>query len=189
MTIDQVRLTARALDVSALVLVAAGAAVTLSVVGFLDTSAVVPTARVCGGALAAAATMALRDPARDLLEAVPTSARVRLLLRSVVLVPATLVAATLLGVLVHAWVGGPAVEFAGLESVLALTCAGFAATAVCARFNPGVAAETGAIVALGWSTLPTLMPSWGTELSALWLDHPRFVAAAALALTWRALLQ
>jgi hypothetical protein len=186
MTIDQVRLTARALDASALVAVAAGAAVTLSIVGFLDSSAVIPTARVCGGALAAAATMALRDPARDLLAAVPTSARLRLLLRGVVLVPVTLAAATLLGVLVHAWVGGPAVEFAGLESVLALTCVGFAATAACARSNPGVAAEAGAIVALGWSTLPMLIPNWGTELSALWLDHPTFVGAAALALAWRA---
>ena len=181
---DVVRHTARAVDVSALLFVSAAAALTVVAVGAIDTAAVGPTARVCGGALAASATVALRDQGGDLLAATPTSPRVRLLQRSALIIPATLLAATLVDALARRSVDGPLVAVSGIESVLALVCVGFAATTCCGRRWPDVASSTGAAVVLGWSTASAFLPDSGAWWSSLWSTHPWAVVVAAAAITW-----
>lgn len=186
MTTDLVRHTARAVDLSTLVFVTGAAAAIIAGVAMIDHAAVAPTAQACSGALAAAAAIALRDPARELLAAAPMSPRLRMLQRSALIVPATLVASTLLGVLAHRSIGGPVVELFGLESLLALVVAGFATTACCARRWPDTAAGAGAALALAWATVPMFAPGSGTWWWTLWASHPWVVIVAAAAITWRA---
>ena len=183
-TVDLARHTVRAVDLSALVFVTVAAAVVVTVVGAIDAAAVGPTAKACSGALAAAATVALRDPARDLLAAMPTSPRVRLLQRSALIVPAALVAAALVDALARRPVDGPVVAMADIESVLALVCVGVATTACCARRRPDAASSTGAAVALGWSTAATFLPDRGAWWWSLWSTHPWAVVVVAAAVTW-----
>ncbi len=185
-TIGVVRHTAHAVELSALLFVSAAAALTVVAVGAIDTAAVGPTARACGGALAAAATVALRDQARDLLAATPTSPRVRLLQRSALIIPATLLAAMLVDALARRSVDVPVVAVSGIESVLALVCVGFAATACCTRRWPDAASSTGAAVALGWSTASAFLPDRGAWWSSLWSTHPWAVIVVAAAITWTA---
>lgn len=186
MTTDLVRLTARAVDLSALAFVTVAGALTIVAVGALDRAAVGPTAQACGGALAAAAALALRDPARELLDAVPMSPRLRLLQRSAVIVPSTLLAALLLGVLAQRSVGGSSFVVSGVESVLALVGVGIAATACCARRWPDAAPGAGAAVALGWSTASTFLPATGGWFWSAWTTHPWIVIVTTAALTWLA---
>ena len=177
------RHTARAVDLSALVVVTAAAAVTVTAVGAIDTAAVGPTVRACGGALAAAAAVALRDPARDLLAAVPTSPRVRLVQRGALIAVATLAAATLVGALAQRQVDGPVVSLSGIGSVMALMCVGFAATACCARRWPDTAPSTGAAVALGWSMASAFLPGRGAWWWSVWSTDPWAVAVVAVTIT------
>lgn len=183
-TVDLARHTARAVDLSALVVVTVLAGLVVTAVGAIDAAAVGPTAGACGGALAAAATVALRDPARDLLAAVPTSPRLRLLQRGTVIIPATLVAALLVGALTQRSVDGPVVVLAGVESVLALVCVGFAASACCSRRWPDAAPSTGAAVALGWSTAFAFLPDRRAWWATLWSTHPWAVIVVAAVVTW-----
>ena len=181
---DVVRHTAHAVELSALGFVTTAAAVAVTAVGAIDAAAVGPTAQACGGALAAAATIALRDPARELLSASPTSPRARLLQRCMLIGPAALVAAALVDALARRSLDGPLVAVSGLESVLALVCVGVATTACCARRCVGPSSSAGAAVALGWSTASTFLPDGGAWWWSLWRTHPWAVIATAAATVW-----
>jgi hypothetical protein len=155
--------------------------VAVVVAGLLAAAALVRTADQPPGAvltlgtaaLAAALVFALRDPAADLLAAVPTSAFARSLLR------AGLVAAVAVpGWLVVTWLL-PGSELA-LLPLLALAATGLAvATATPLRVG------TAAALPLVWATLAQFLGDVHGlvgDAATVWREHPAYVTLAALAL-------
>ena len=136
------------------------------------------------GALAAAASMALDDPAHALLQPMPVTARARLAHRLALLAPVTAAAATLLILAARLFFDGRISKVPSAASLAALVTSAVAATAWLTRRFPEHAAEGGATAAFGWSIAGVIVPdSLVPETVALaWLQHPWSVLAIGLTL-------
>jgi hypothetical protein len=172
--------TVRALPwTSALIPVAAATAIAL-VLHLADRDASAWILTMVIGTSAAAVALGLDDAADALLGPVPVGRRRRLFVRVALVLPVAL-GATMLG----AGLAGGASMRAGIAPLLALTATALAAVVACRRTRPEVAPTVGAVVALGWSMSPALLPDgvWpnGTlhELAILWDRHPWLVLAVA----------
>lgn len=175
------RPTRRAIDWTPLTLVTAALLATSIIVGWrmIAVPAFIQQVGVAG--LAAAAVLGLADPARPLLQALPTRPIVRLTRR-----------VTLLA-------GGTALALAALvacQRVLSLTVQPALAAAVMALGATGVAVhtalspasdhahETAAATILLWVAAASLpIPVLPDPVRTAWLHHPWMVTAAAAAIT------
>ena len=175
--------TRRAIDWIPLRLITAALLATATVMGWrtIEVPAVIQHLAVAG--LAAAGVLGLGDPARPLLQALPTGAMARLAHRAVLLVGATALAAAVL-------VGGervltlsPTAEPGLAAALMALAAIGTAVHATCSPVTDHAdEAASGAI--LLWVAAAALpVPFVPDPLRTAWLTHPWPVTAAAAFVT------
>ena len=177
------RPTRRAIDWAPLTLITGALLATATVLGWrrIEVPALIQYLAVAG--LAAAAVLGLGDPARPLLQALPTPPIVRFSHRAVLLVGASALAAAVLVAAERLLALSPTSEPELAAALVALAAIG---TAVHAVGNPIVdhANEAAAGSILLWVAavaLPTeLVPE---SVRMAWLHHPWPVTAAAAAIT------
>ncbi len=171
--------TARAVDLSPLATVTVVLAIVTVSFGWRDVEmpAIVRHAGVAG--LAAAMLLGLDDPARPLVDALPTQALERLLHRVVVLATAAGLVGTLLAVASWGVELSPSATSAEVAALVALLATGLAVFAVTA---PRVdrAAEVAAMFVVLWVGA-AVVPRCGLPAGLVigWLEHPWPVAACA----------
>jgi len=152
----------------------------LSVAGVAFPTLLAP---VVAASIAAAAPACLDDPAHGLLAAVPTSARWRTAHRLILVVPACVIAWSVLSPVVDTSVGWPA---ASLPPMIALLATGVATTTVVASWRPDAAAAAGAAAPLTLATAGVWLPFERiADATMIWADHPWpfTVTAATVAVT------
>jgi len=128
--------------------------------------------------LAAAAVLGLHDPARPLLQALPTPPIVRLAHRAVLLVGATTASVAILLAAERLLALSPTSEPELAAALVALTVSG---AAIHAAADPIIdrASEAAAMAILLWvaaAAAPTALP---VSMSTAWLNHPWPVVAIA----------
>jgi len=133
-------------------------------------------APIVAAAFASVAPACLDDPAHDLLAAVPTSAGWRTAHRLIVVVPACVIAWSVLSPVVDASVGWPA----SLPPMVALLAIGVATTTLVASWRPDAAAAAGAAAPLALATAWVWLPFERiADAMTIWEDHPWPVTVAA----------
>ena len=148
-----------------------------------DTHEALPTLGV--GVLAGAATVAVNDTARGLVQAVATPARTRLLRRLALLVPVggvAIAALLLLGRAAFRWTE-PALRLGAC--VAALLALGVAAHCLALRRWPHHAADLAVVAACAWPLTALLFPAevLPASIAMAWFDHPGAVLAVGVAAT------
>jgi hypothetical protein len=180
------RPTRRAIDWTPLALITAALLTTSIIFGWrmIEVPAFVQLVGVTG--LAAAVAIALEDPARPLLQAVPTRPIVRLTRRVALLAGATTLAVAAIAVCERVVGLSPTAELEHAAALVALAAFGMS---VYAALSPTIdhANEAAAGTILLWvaaAFLPIALPPDPVRMA--WLHHPWIVTAAAAAVTVRA---
>ncbi|CAN5829787.1 hypothetical protein BH24ACT5_BH24ACT5_03290 [soil metagenome] len=177
------RPTRRAVDWTPLTLITAALLTTTAVLRWRTTNVPVVVEVLAVAGLGAAAVLGLGDPARPLLQALPTPPIVRLAHRGALIAGATTLAAAVIVATQHLLELRPAAEPELAAAVVALIATG---TAVQATASPTIdhAHEAAAGSILLWAATAALPIALVPDaLRMAWLEHPWLVTATAAALT------
>lgn len=133
------------------------------------------------GAIAGAATLALHDVARPLVQAVSTGARIRLTHRLVLLVPVAAAGLALTAVMSSLMYPDQPWGSPPMAAGAALLATGVAGTVWLMRWRPEHAAEVGAAIAAGWAVAGAVVPPriLPESVSQAWVDYPWPIVAVA----------
>lgn len=178
-----VRPTHRAIDWTPLTLITSAILIASIILGWrtIEVPALIQDLGVAG--LAAAVVISLGDPARALLQALPTSPIARLTHRVALLAGATTLAVAAIVAAEHLLALSPTAEPELATALIALAAIGIA---VYATISPIVdrANEAAAGVILLWVAAAALPVAFLADpVRMAWLHHPWIVTAAAAALT------
>jgi hypothetical protein len=177
------RPTRRAIDWTPLALVTTAVLATSIILGWrtIEVPAVIQRAGVAG--LAAAAVLGLGDPARALLQAVPTPPITRLTQRVTLLASATAVAVAAIVICERVLALSPTVEPKLAAALIALAAIGVAVHAALSR-TIDHANDAAAATILLWVAAAFLPSALLPDLARMaWLHHPWIVTTAAAAVT------
>lgn len=173
--------TFRTLRLAPLLGGALGSAIVWALTAAATGEVAVEVAMLGCGAMAAAVSLALDDPAHELLAASPTSERRRMLQRlgmtGAVALAGWLATPTVAALVTEAQVRRPTAT-----SLVALAVVGVAGVAALQRRQQAAASSLGAAIPLAWVASRWFVPESLTDISSLWLDRPLPVAASAFAL-------
>ena len=186
--------TRRAIDWTPLALIAAALLATAAFLGWrtIDVPGVIQHMAVA--ALSVAAVLGLADPARPLLQALPTSPLTRLARRVVLLIGATTFVTAVLVVAEHLLAVTPTAEPELAAALFALATVGTAVHAVCDPISEH-ANEIAAGSILLWVSAMSLPVAFIPDtVHTAWLHHPWPIAATATvvivcATRWRAVVR
>lgn len=178
--------TVRAINWTPLALITAALSATVVTLGWrhIEVPSLITHLGVAG--LAAAAVLGLDDPARPLLQALPTRPIAQLAHRAVLLVAATALAAAGCVVVAIAVTGDRFVDSRSTDPELAAALMALAASGTAVRAILGTRLEQAEEAAAGsillWVGGAVVVPdAWVPEpLRLAWLDHPLLVTAVAV---------
>lgn len=178
------RPTRRAIDWTPLIVIAAAQLAVGTVLGWRYGEVPGLVQHLAAAGLAASVVLSLHDPARPLLQALPTPLLVRLSHRVVLLLGATAATTAVLVVIVNLQASSPAVQPGLPAALIALIAFGIA---VHAAAGPVIdhASELAASAVLLWVGTAVAIPAElvPDAVRFAWLEHPWPTTAAAMGVT------
>lgn len=175
------RPTRRAIDWTPLALVTAALLATSIILGWRMVEAPLVIERVSVAGLASAAVLGLADPARALLQAVPTSPRTRLARRLALLAGGTMLAVAAI-VACERVVGlSPTAERELAAALIALVAIGIAVHAALSPTIDGASEAAAGTIVLWVAAAFLPVPLVPDAVRAAWLHYPWIVTTAAAA--------